>query len=294
MSAGTLHFGPAGWSYDDWKGIVYPERQGGGFHPLPFLARYVNLVEVNATFYAPLPGAVAASWVRRVAEFPDFRFVIKAWERFSHHGDDLPARGEAASWAQVLAPLAEASRLLAVLFQLPHYEQDSAWNRDRILRVREALGPVPLACEFRHRSWDSLPALDWMKGEGLTFVNIDQPQGHDTLPPTEHVTAPLAYARLHGRNAAAWFNPRSGRDARYDHHYTDGELREWAPRIASMRERAATTILVGNNHYHGKALAAVLSLVNLLTGETLPVPDRMLERYPELQPIRAPEPGSLF
>ena len=38
----------------------------------------------------------------------------------------------------------------------------------------------------------------------------------------------------------------------------------------------------------------MLSLVNLLTGEPLPVPDRMLERYPELAPIRAPESGSLF
>jgi uncharacterized protein YecE (DUF72 family) len=181
-----------------------------------------------------------------------------------------------------------------VLLQLPHYEQDSAWNRDRLLRVRKALGPVPLACEFRHRSWNNPQALDWLAGEGLAFVNIDQPQGRDTLPPTEHVTAPLAYARLHGRNVAAWFSPRAGRDARYDHHYSPAELQEWAPRIASMRERAATTILVGNNHYHGKALAAVLSLVNLLTGEPLPVPDRMLERYPELAPIRAPESGSLF
>ena len=47
------YIGTAGWSYEDWKGVVYPEKKEAGFHPLAFLAQYINMVEVNSTFYRP-------------------------------------------------------------------------------------------------------------------------------------------------------------------------------------------------------------------------------------------------
>ena len=35
-----IRVGPAGWSYADWEGPVYPREKPKGFHPLAFLARY--------------------------------------------------------------------------------------------------------------------------------------------------------------------------------------------------------------------------------------------------------------
>ena len=29
-----IRVGPAGWSYADWEGAVYPRRKPAGFHPL--------------------------------------------------------------------------------------------------------------------------------------------------------------------------------------------------------------------------------------------------------------------
>ena len=116
---GGWFFGPAGWAYDDWSGRVYPRKPGRGFHPLTFLAKSVNLVEVNATFYAPVRARSAENWVKKVEGTPDFRFVIKAWQAFTHAGANLPSAEEGRAWAEVLHPLQEAGRLLAVLVQFP-------------------------------------------------------------------------------------------------------------------------------------------------------------------------------
>jgi uncharacterized protein YecE (DUF72 family) len=29
-----IHIGPAGWSYKDWEGTVYPQKPGKNFDPL--------------------------------------------------------------------------------------------------------------------------------------------------------------------------------------------------------------------------------------------------------------------
>jgi uncharacterized protein YecE (DUF72 family) len=114
------------------------------------------------------------------------------------------------------------------------------------------------------------------------------------VPPTSLVTAPWSYVRLHGRNAAAWFRPEAGRDARYDYHYAEDELDAWASRIEALRARTDLTVVVGNNHYDGQAMAAVLGLAHRLLGEPIPIPDTLRSRFPELESRAAPEPGSLF
>ena len=38
-----IYAGTAGWSYEDWEGIVYPLRRGPGFHPLSYLARFMDM-----------------------------------------------------------------------------------------------------------------------------------------------------------------------------------------------------------------------------------------------------------
>ena len=50
----ALFVGTSGYSYPDWRGIVYPEsvkREVGGATPeLTYLSRYFNTCEINATF----------------------------------------------------------------------------------------------------------------------------------------------------------------------------------------------------------------------------------------------------
>ena len=64
-----IRIGPAGWSYPDWEGIVYPR---GTKDKLQFIARFVDMIEVNSTFYRPPDRRTAASWAERTAFRPGF------------------------------------------------------------------------------------------------------------------------------------------------------------------------------------------------------------------------------
>ena len=48
---GCILVGPAGWSYRDWEGQVYPKPKPRGFDPLGNLAQYFDAIEINSTFY---------------------------------------------------------------------------------------------------------------------------------------------------------------------------------------------------------------------------------------------------
>src|SRR6266508_3820541 len=45
-----IRVGPAGWSYADWRGRVYPEGAGTKFDTLSLVARYFDTVEINSSF----------------------------------------------------------------------------------------------------------------------------------------------------------------------------------------------------------------------------------------------------
>ena len=67
-----IRVGPAGWSYADWEGRAWPRSKPRGFHPLAHLARFVDCIEINSSFYALTDPAHCARWVDLVADRPDF------------------------------------------------------------------------------------------------------------------------------------------------------------------------------------------------------------------------------
>ncbi|MGB7751054.1 MAG: DUF72 domain-containing protein, partial [Candidatus Acidiferrales bacterium] len=75
--------GPAGWSYPDWKGILYPPRRPKGFHEAAYLADFFDTIEINTSFYHPLKPEFAAQWLQQVAANPRFLFTAKLWQKFS-------------------------------------------------------------------------------------------------------------------------------------------------------------------------------------------------------------------
>ncbi len=42
-----IRVGLAGWSYEDWEGIVYPPKKGSKFDPLPYLAEFFDCVRTR-------------------------------------------------------------------------------------------------------------------------------------------------------------------------------------------------------------------------------------------------------
>ena len=306
-----IRIGVAGWDYPDWAGVVYPARAPRGFDRLSFLAGYFDVVEINSTFYRQPDPKAAASWASRVSSKSSFQFTAKLHQSLTHAPTGslssrnrsgsapgrLDSRAEARAYRAGIEPLVEAGRLGAVLMQFPHAFHDRPENRAHLEAVTGLLPGLPLVAEFRHRSWDNEGAIALLRDLGVGFCNIDQPALGATLPPTAHVTSRVAYARLHGRNAANWFAPRgaggaqaAGRPAgaRYDYFYSLEELRPWVERTRSIAASAEEVFVIANNHYRGKGPANALMLRSAVSGQRVRAPADLVAAYPVLQEMADP------
>src|SRR5215467_14938818 len=84
MPKRIVRIGPAGWSYKDWEGIVYPQKPGKSFDPLEYLARFFDTIEINSSFYRPPVPSTTKSWAKRVAANKQFAFTAKLHRLFTH------------------------------------------------------------------------------------------------------------------------------------------------------------------------------------------------------------------
>jgi len=302
MADSFIRVGSAGWSYEDWEGIVYPRRPPRGFDRLAAMASLFDTNEINSTFYRIPDGRQTADWARRAGGAnPQFRFTAKLFRGFTH--EKKAGAGDEKAFRGAMRPLADAGRLGAVLAQFPFSFHATADNRGRLTAVLDRFAGLPLAVEFRHASWDTEDTARLLSDRGAAFVNIDQPDLRDNLPPTNRVTSPVAYYRFHGRNAPKWFGPDTSNEERYNYLYSDGELAPWLERIrdgarraaeraaASSREGGAYAIL--NNHFRGQAVANALELQHALTGATPKAPETLRSAYPALaSATKAADPAS--
>lgn len=290
-----IRFGTAGWSYDDWQGIVYPQQRPRGFDPLAYLARYFDTIEVNSTFYRPPRPDVSARWARRVAENDDFKFTAKLWQRFTHQRDQAWTADEADAVHGGLDPLAERGRLGAVLVQFPWSFKASDESLEWLGDVTSQFSDYPLAVEVRHASWNRPEFYRWLDERAVGFVNIDQPLFDRSIEPSSEAAGPVGYVRLHGRNYEDWFREDAGRDARYDYLYSREELEPWVERVKELAGGGTVddVYVVTNNHYRGQAAANAIMLSAMLRGDAQPAPAPLVEAYSEaLGGLAVPEQGT--
>lgn len=288
-STGRILVGPAGWSYADWEGIVYPREKPRGFHPAAYLARYFDTIEINTSFYNPLRPEVARSWVEKIRHNPQFQFTAKLWKRFTHERNGSLEDERACK--QGLDALAEAGRLGALLLQFPWSFMYTRQNHEYLSGLFMQFMEYPLVVEVRHSSWNRPEVFDWLREQNVGFCNIDQPVIGRSIAPGEHVTTPVGYVRLHGRNYEHWLAAGERPEERYNYLYTPGELKPWAERIANIAETANIVFVVANNHFEGKAVANALQLAAMLRNASLPVPETLRTHYPQLAEIAQSVPA---
>jgi uncharacterized protein YecE (DUF72 family) len=283
-STNIIRIGPAGWSYTDWQGIVYPVHKPRGFHEAAYLAEFFDTIEINTSFYQPLRPGLARAWVERVAFNKDFQFTAKLWNRFTHERENLKSEDEKI-FKRGLAPLAEAGRLGALLVQFPWSFKNTPKDREYLESVCRRFRDYPLVVEVRHASWDQ-PEVREMLGElAVGFANIDQPVIGRSLRPSEHATAPVGYVRLHGRRYDQWFSSEGDPHERYNYLYRLSELEPWAERVKKVAESARVTFVIANNHFQGKAVTNALQLIALVEGRPVKAPETLIEHYPELAQV---------
>lgn len=286
LGGSPVHVGVAGWSYPDWAGVVYPDKRGRGrLSELAYLARYIDAMEINTTFYRPATAGMSAKWAAQVADRPGFLFTAKLWQRFTHAREQPWTRAEAAMFSDGIEPLREAGRLGAVLMQFPWSFKPSDAERDWLARLAEQFRRFPCVVEVRHDDWNTPQNLDFLRARGLGFCNIDQPRLGTNLRATSLVIGPVGYYRFHGRNAKAWFNQDEGRDERYNYLYSLPELNPWVERIgaAASEGKAQQMFVIANNHYKGQAVVNALEVKSRLSGKRVPVPEPLAEAYPVLK-----------
>jgi uncharacterized protein YecE (DUF72 family) len=299
---GEIRVGTSGWHYPSgpgtWNGVFYPSRRARGFDELAYYAEHFDTVEVNSSFYRMPEPAMTAAWARRTPS--TFLFAVKLFQKFTHP-DMYLAREGARDWdvsradfdlfRAGIAPLADAGRLGAVLAQFPSSFHADADTRAYLDWLLGGLAAYPVAVELRHRSWteDGARTTQLLDGHRAAWTLIDEPKFQSSIRQTPDAAvvarAPIAYIRLHGRNAATWW-AHATPDDRYNYLYSREELQPFAgvARDASAGERRVLAYF--NNHFSAKAVAnaAVLKhdLGQLLPGE---YPPDLIDKYPELREI---------
>jgi uncharacterized protein YecE (DUF72 family) len=188
-----------------------------------------------------------------------------------------------------IAPLADADRLVALLMQFPssfHRGDDTRLYLDWLLEVFQG---YPLAVELRHRSWSDAAAdtTALLDGAGATWTLIDEPKFESSVrqPLAESGRSALTYLRLHGRNAAAWWEHAESED-RYDYLYSPEEVKAFVEPVRRAAKPGRRVLVYFNNHFSAKAVANAAILKHDL-GQILPgdYPQTMLATYPALSGI---------
>ena len=295
----NIRIGTAGWSYKDWEGIFYPPgMRDRKVHPLEYLARFFDTAEINTSFYGPLKPELVKLWCRKVnAINPRFLFTAKLYRAFTHSPIAVmeptsaatirPTDEDEIKTREGLDALADEGKLGALLVQFPVSFKNTSLNREYLERLLRQFIEYPRAVEVRDSSWNNPDTLAAFARMNVAFCNIDQPVLGNSLAPTDHVTAPLAYVRLHGRNYDQWFDS-DNRNDRYNYLYKECELEDWKERIEQVAQRAQTTYVITNNHFESKAGVNAIELKSMLFGRRVPAPPTLMQKYPELRKFADP------
>jgi uncharacterized protein YecE (DUF72 family) len=275
-----IYIGIAGWSYKDWQEIVYTEPK---IDQLEYVSRFVDCIEINSTFYRPPFEKTTKSWLERTSKRPDFFFTAKLHRDFTHEGK-MDAE-TVKYFHKGFEPFLKAGKLRHLLVQFRYDFDDSQANRGHLSKIVENFRDAfNLAVEVRHKSWQQPEALDFLEALGVTVCNLDYPTSSNSFDMQYCTVGTAGYFRMHGRNVQKWFS-KSSRDETYDYYYNENELGRIKQRIDKLAEAFKSLTVIANNHYRGAELANALELKALVSGRKQPVPDGLLNTYPNLAGI---------
>jgi uncharacterized protein YecE (DUF72 family) len=283
-----IRVGPAGWSYKDWEGVVYPQKRGAKFDPLEYLARFFDTIEINSSFYRPFTPSTAKSWLSRVSHAAGFSFTAKLYRVFTHE------RGKATEEDEKLVregmdELASVGKLGAVLLQFPWSFKNTDEDRVYLGKLLERFKEYPLALEVRHSSWNNPQIYEWLEEVGVGICNVDQPVFTKSIKPAALTTSQVGYVRLHGRNYQDWFRQKAPRDDRYNYLYSLDELEPWITRIKEIAAKTKESYVITNNHFRGQAVVNALEIRSTLMEQRVVAPEPLFKLYPALKDSAIPE-----
>ena len=278
-------------------GVFYPAGVSSAEERLRYYASRFTLAEVDSTYYALPARQMAELWVERTPD--DFVFDVKAHALMTDHptetkrlpkvlrealpveqaqkarvyAKDLPSEIVDEVWRMfrdALEPLHESGKLGVVLLQFPRWFVPSRANADALVAARERLDGLPIAVEFRHRSWLSgrmaQRTPEFLSEHDIPMVIVDAPPGmKSSLPSTPIVTSSrLSVVRLHGRREDTWEERNEVTSERYRYLYDEAELSEWVDPVLEVSAQTSETHVIFNNCYGNYAPTNAIEFSALL------------------------------
>ncbi|MGB9642931.1 MAG: DUF72 domain-containing protein [Candidatus Ratteibacteria bacterium] len=264
-----IRIGTSGFSFPDWKGVVYPEKISSE-KMLEFYATHLgfNAVEINSTYYQMPTSKVFQSMVNKTPQ--DFLFVVKAFRGMTHDPfdnrlhekpDSQRIKKYFSQFKEAIKPLSGSNKLGAVLMQFPVFFYPSKDSMEYILQTKDFLSDIPVVVEFRNISWAHEKYFRFLEENNIALCAVDEPKIPRLMPLVDRVSSSIAYLRCHGRNLN-WFNVPASE--RYNYNYSEQELKE-IERIAQlMIQKAAVTFIFFNNCHAGYAAKNAMKFAELL------------------------------
>ena len=275
--------GTSGYDYPEWRGVFYPAGlKRADF--LPYYATQFSALELNSSFYnMPTAERLLSFWERSGGAL---KFSVKA-NRLLTHEIGRGWQSAAQEFFAALKPLAQNESLASALFQFPQSFHYTDQNRLYLSALLAQFRGLPVVVEFRHAEWIRPSVFEGLSERGTSLAFCDMPELKN-LPNKNCLQAQegslpfagkIAYIRLHGRNASAWYakendaqekeclqdhdalpgllaspknaaHDRNG-SARYRYDYSDDELSDFVPIIQQAAREGRQVQVFFNNHPDG-------------------------------------------
>lgn len=246
MNMTNVFLGTSGWSYQEWEGSFYEQKEK---HKLKTYSRVFSTVEIDSTFYRVPSKGTVFGWLRYSPS--DFVFTAKLPKTITHdkmlglRGDIEP---DLEGFFEVMRPLQLGGKLGCFLIQLPPKYEFNLENLETFFKSLDTT--FRFAVEFRNLSWIREETWPLLKKYDIAYTIVDEP----LLPPQVQVTTDFAYFRWHGKGKKIWF----------DYRYSEEELEPWIPKIQQTAQQVKKVYGYFNNHYHGHAPENCLQLLERL------------------------------
>ncbi len=248
----NIHIGTCAWTYDDWRGVFYPEHLPAADR-LAFYARSFSAVEVDSTFYHIPTPHVCEHWAEVTP--PGFRLTCKVPREITHDHKLRDAGEPLAAFLRAVERLGE--KLGCLLVQLPpwfHPKHDEHALREFIHGLP---GGFRWAVEFRDAEWHLPRFVHLLESHRVAWVWND-------LSPLAQADA-AAFGFLPATADFALVRLMGDLETKYDaggkrvHHYRKIQwpraqsLDNWAVKIQQTAAEASDVFVSVSNHFEGYA-----------------------------------------
>lgn len=254
----------------------YPRKRMPIGEKLIHYSAHFNTTEISHTFFTlPDLSSVFHWMVDTPASFlfgvrcpAIFTFYTMRWENLPYWiQNDLPNRSYGSeitradltseqrsayfsAFIAAIRPLHVRKKLGYILLQFPAWWEYRPEHLTYLQRVRERVGPLPIAIEVRHRSWFSdtgrKELAKCLKKENIAYVIADSPLLPWRSTFTAEITAEWGSVfRFYGQNQEAW-KRRAPMLQRQNYLYSDEQLERFGERCIELTSLSRVHIMFNN------------------------------------------------